>query len=64
MLATYALTISAIFVLLVGWILVQQVARLFARRHPEFGPYQERRGCGGGGCGSCGGEGEGSCERH
>lgn len=54
--ATYATTIAVIFSLLVAWVLVQQVARLFARRHPEFGPYREKGSCGGGGCGSCEGD--------
>jgi len=56
--ATYALAVAAIFVMLAAWILVQQVARLFAIRHPEFGPPREDRSCGSGECGHCG---SGSC---
>ncbi|HWS13163.1 MAG TPA: hypothetical protein VN279_10220 [Rhodocyclaceae bacterium] len=52
---TYLITIGLIFVLLTGWIVVQQAAKLYARRHPEFGPCREE----GAGCGSCGG----SCSR-
>jgi hypothetical protein len=49
---TYLLAIGIVLLLLVGWVAVQQVARLFAARHPEFGPYQEKSGgCGGCGCG-------------
>ena len=49
-----------IFVVLAGWILVQQAARLFARRHPEFGPAREE----GAGCGSgCMCSGGGSCRK-
>ena len=37
----------AILVLLSGWLLVQQLARRFAARHPEFGPAREEgSGCG------------------
>jgi len=37
-----------VFLMLGGWLLVQAIARHFARRHPEFGPAREE----GGGCGS------------
>ena len=37
-----SLLLSAlIFLLLLGWILVQQVSRLSAQRHPQFGPAKE-----------------------
>ena len=37
----------AILVLLSGWLLVQQLARRYAARHPEFGPAREEgSGCG------------------
>jgi len=36
-----------IMLVLFGWIAVQNLARRFAERHPEFGPYVEKRGCGG-----------------
>jgi len=49
----YLLAIVLILVILLGWILVQQGARRFAARHPEFGPAKEEgSGCGSG-C-SCG----------
>ena len=44
----YLLAIVLILVILLGWILVQQGARRFAERHPEFGPAREE----GSGCGS------------
>lgn len=50
---TYLATIGLIFLLLLAWVVVQQFARLFARRHPQFGAYRERGSCGGGGCGHC-----------
>lgn len=53
-------TIAVILLLMLGWVLVQQMARLFARRHPEFGAYREGGSCGSGNC-SCGHAG--SCER-
>jgi len=47
MLITYAITILIILALLAGWIGVQHLSRMFAARHPEFGPAREE----GGGCG-------------
>jgi len=45
--------------LLLGWILVQEIARRFARAHPELGAFREE----GGGCGkNCGCHG-GTCQR-
>ena len=41
------ISILVIFTVCGLWILVQQVARRFAERHPEFGPAREE----GGGCG-------------
>jgi hypothetical protein len=46
----FIIAMGAILLLLSGWILVQQMSRQFALRHPEFGPAKEE----GGGCGkSC-----------
>jgi hypothetical protein len=43
----YLLAPGLILLVLVGWILVQQAARNFAARHPEFGPAKEEgSGCG------------------
>lgn len=55
----FLLASAVIMGVLVGWILVQQLAREFARRHPEFGPYQEKRGCGG----NCSCSGGSSCRK-
>lgn len=58
MITKYLLAMSLILLLLLGWLAVQQLARLYARRHPEFGPAREE----GGGCGSnCGCHG-GKCQ--
>ncbi len=38
---------AIIMLVLLGWVAVQHLARQFAARHPEFGPYVEKRGCGG-----------------
>ncbi len=49
----------SIGLLLIGWLAVQQLARYYAARHPEFGPAREE----GSGCGKsclCAG---GSCAR-
>ena len=43
------LAAGLILLVLLGWIAVQQRARDFAARHPEFGPAKEE----GGGCGGC-----------
>ncbi|KAF3981878.1 MAG: hypothetical protein HFP81_03760 [Methylococcales symbiont of Hymedesmia sp. n. MRB-2018] len=41
------ITIIIIFLLLMIWIFVQQVARKFAANHPELGPVKEEGlGCG------------------
>ncbi len=53
-------TMVVILLLMLGWVLVQRLARLFARRHPEFGAYREGGSCGSGHC-SCGNAD--SCER-
>ncbi|MQY51454.1 hypothetical protein HCX48_08720 [Rhodocyclus tenuis] len=46
---TYLVTVSAIFSLLVGMILVQRIYRHFAATHPELGPFRQEGCCG---CGS------------
>jgi hypothetical protein len=58
---SYILAIGLILFLLTGWIAVQQIYRLFALRHPEFGPVREEGGGCGGGC-SC--SNRGSCRTH
>jgi len=43
----YLLAIGLILLMLIGWVLVQQAARRFAARHPQFGPAKEEgSGCG------------------
>lgn len=37
----FLIAMSVIFTLMLVWILVQQAARTFAARHPEFGPVKE-----------------------
>lgn len=57
----YLIAMSSILLLLMGWIVVQQISRLFAKKHPEFGPAREE----GAGCGSncgCHGRGSGRCK--
>jgi hypothetical protein len=56
----YIIAMGGILLLLLGWVAVQRLARLFAARHPEFGPVRED----GGGCGgSCLCGGKKSCTR-
>jgi len=45
------MTAGLIMALLLGWLLVQQAARQFSKRHPELGTHREE----GGGCASTGG---------
>ena len=45
--------------LLIGWLAVQQLARYYAARHPEFGPAREE----GSGCGKSCLCASGSCAR-
>ena len=43
----YLIGITFIPVLFFGWLVVQSLARLFARAHPELGmPREEGTGCG------------------
>ncbi|MEN8130997.1 MAG: chemotaxis protein [Pseudomonadota bacterium] len=56
---TYLFAMAVILLVLLGWVAVQHLARLYAARHPEFGPAREE----GGGCGGlCGCSGE-TCQR-
>ena len=49
----YLLATGLILLALLGWVGVQQLARNFAARHPEFGPAKEEgSGCGGCACGA------------
>jgi hypothetical protein len=45
----FIIAAAAIFALMAGWIAVQHAARIFAAKHPEFGPAKEESmglGCG------------------
>jgi hypothetical protein len=44
----YLIGILSVPLLLLGWLTVQSLARLYARAHPDLGPYREE----GGGCGA------------
>ncbi|OOZ38245.1 chemotaxis protein [Solemya pervernicosa gill symbiont] len=56
----YLIAMGATFTLMIGWLLVQFIAREFTRRHPEFGAFREE----GGGCGkSCMCSKGGSCKK-
>jgi len=56
----FLIAVGVIFFLMIGWIGVQQAARKFSQKYPEFGPAKEEGlGCGKNcGCkpGSCGKE--------
>lgn len=56
----YLIAMGLIMLLLLAWVTIQQLARLFARRHPEFGPHREAGGCGGGG--TCGCKAANTCQ--
>ncbi len=51
-----ALAMGLILLALLGWIRVQQMARDYAARHPEFGPAREEGGGCGTGCSCSGGK--------
>ncbi|MCG6860350.1 MAG: hypothetical protein LJE70_03570 [Chromatiaceae bacterium] len=54
---TYLVAMGIILVILLAWVAVQQAARLFFHRHPEFGSYREKVGCcGNHGSHDCGGD--------
>jgi len=56
-LSRYLITIGLILLIMLAGIVVDRFYRLFARRHPELGPFRkEGGGCGGPCCsGTCGG---------
>jgi len=53
----YLIAIGLILLLMLGWIIVEAIANLFAHRHPEFGPPRKM------GCGGCGNHCSGHCEK-
>ncbi len=54
----YLLAIGLILLLMLGGLWVERAYRLFARRHPDLGPFRQE----GGGCGGCGGGCGGGCD--
>lgn len=50
------IAMGLILLALLGWVGVQQFARNFAARHPEFGPAKEEGGGCGSGCSCSGGQ--------
>jgi len=42
----YVIAPLVILAIALAWIGVQYITRRYARRHPEFGPWREPRGCG------------------
>ncbi len=56
----YLAATGFILLALVGWTAVQRLARRFAERHPETGPYREEAGGCGLGC-QCNGD---ACRRN
>jgi len=53
------LTIGAILLVLLIYVVVQRTYRLFSQQHPELGPFRQE----GKGCGSCSGGSECSGDR-
>ena len=57
--ANFLAASGIIFIVLAGWLYVEEIYRRFSRRHPELGPFRQEEGGGcGDGCCSCKG---GSC---
>lgn len=44
--STYLVTIGLILILMLGGVVVDMFYKLFARRHPELGPFRRDGGCG------------------
>ncbi|MCP5277181.1 MAG: hypothetical protein H6935_02330 [Thiobacillus sp.] len=55
--SVYLVTIGLILLIMLAGIVVDRYYKLFARRHPELGPFRKEGGACGGHCGSggCGG---------
>jgi hypothetical protein len=53
---TYLITIGLVLGMLLGWVVVEQLANSLLNRHPEFGPPRKL------GCGGCGNHCEGHCK--
>ena len=55
----YLVAMTLVPALLIGWLIIQQLGRRYAKAHPDLGAYREE----GGGCGkNCGCDG-GSCRK-
>ncbi len=52
----YLITIGVVMAILLVWVIVENLAYLFAHRHPEFGPARKL------GCGGCGNNCAGHCK--
>ncbi len=55
----FLIAITVIFLLMIGWILIQQASRKYAARHPELGGAKEE----GLGCGKTCGCKPGNCSK-
>lgn len=56
--ANFFIASTIILLILLCWVSVSHLAKWFAQHHPEFGPYVEKRGCGG----NCTCSGEDKCD--
>jgi hypothetical protein len=55
----FLIAVGVIFILMLGWIVVQHLVGKFAAHHPELGPAKEE----GSGCGGCSCQ-TGTCKKH
>lgn len=58
----WLISVAVLLALLAAWLFVRHIARRYAERHPEFGPFRETGGCGGSQCDGQGGCGAASCQ--
>ena len=60
MITKYIIAMTVLPLLLISWVIVQRVAKLYSMRHPEFGPHREEGSCGSS-C-KCGGDKKANCK--
>lgn len=60
MMATYLVTIGAIFAIMLAGIAVERLYRVFAARNPQLGPFRDNSKCGS--CSAGSGCSEPSCD--
>jgi hypothetical protein len=63
MITKYLIAMTVVPLLLISWVIVQRVTKIYSINHPELGPHREE----GGGCGSscsCSGSKKKACQNN